>query len=451
MPTVRLTRKTIAALPTSERRVVFYDETLKGFGLAVRPTGSRKWIVEYRPGSGGRSVPKRRLTLGDPETLTPEAARTMAKEILAKARLGQDVAAERSNERQAETVAEIAERWMANHVEPKRKASTAALYRGVLNCHVLPALGSKKAVSLTRQDVAKMHQAVATKVIVKTEPRASRGARVKSRGGPYIANRCLAVVKAMFSWAIDMGLLPEGSPNPASRVEAFKEKGRERFLTEAEMGRLGIALRNAETEGLPWHVDETMPNAKHLPKTKNRVTRFDVHTVAAVRLLLLTGARVSEILNLEWDNVDWERGLLRLPDSKTGAKPIFLPSAAMAILEELPKLGRYVIASNSAGTAAEKPRADINRLWRAVRAAAGLEGVRLHDLRHSAAAVGAAAGLSLHQIGGLLGHSQPATTRRYAHLADDPQRRAADVIGNEVAAALGLGAEVVLLKGGQRA
>ncbi|MDW4496353.1 tyrosine-type recombinase/integrase [Sulfitobacter sp. D35] len=445
MPTVRLTRKTIATLPASERRVVFYDETLKGFGLAVRPTGARKWIVEYRPGSGGRGVAKRRITLGDPETLTPEAARAMAKEILAKARLGQDVAAERSSERLAETVAEIAERWMANHVEPKRKPSTAALYRGVLDCHILPALGSRKAVSLTRQDVSKMHQKVAAKVIVKAEPRARRGARVKSRGGPYIANRCLAVVKAMFSWALDMGLLPESSPNPAARVEAFREKGRERFLTEAEMGRLGVALSKAETEGLPWQVDETMPNAKHLPKTKNRVTCFDAHSVAAVRLLLLTGARVSEILNLEWKNVDWERGLLRLPDSKTGAKPIFLSSAALAILDELPKLGRYVIASTSAGTSKEKPRADINRLWRAVRTEAGLEGVRLHDLRHSAAAVGAGAGLSLHQIGGLLGHSQPSTTRRYAHLADDPMRRAADVIGSEVASALGLGTNVVPL------
>ncbi|WP_171211221.1 site-specific integrase [Ruegeria sp. HKCCA5426] len=438
MPTVRLTRKTIATLQTAEKRVVFYDETLKGFGLAVRPTGSRKWIVEYRPGNGGRGVAKRRLTLGDPEMLTPEAARTMAKDILAKARLGQDVAAERSNERAADTVAEIAKKWMANHVEAKRKPSTVALYRGVLDCHILPALGSRKAVSLTRQDVSKMHQRIAAKVKVKAKPRARRGAAIKTRGGPYIANRCLAVLKAMYSWALDMGLLPEGTANPAKQVEAFKEKGRERYLSEAEMGRLGKALRQAETSGLAWKADETNPNSKHLPKPENRFTRFDVFSVAAIRLLLLTGARLREILHLEWRHVDWERSLLRLEDSKSGAKPIFLGSAAMSVLESLPRRGRYVIASSSAGTPDEKPRADINRCWYAVRAVAGLSDVRLHDLRHNAAAVGAGAGLSLHQIGGLLGHSQSSTTQRYAHLASDPMRRAADQIGNTIASALGL-------------
>jgi integrase len=175
-----------------------------------------------------------------------------------------------------------------------------------------------------------------------------------------------------------------------------------------------------------------------------------VHSVAAIRLLLLTGARVREILDLEWQHVDFQRGMLRLPDSKTGAKVIVLGGAALTLLDRLPKIGRHVISSTSAGTVNEKPRADVNRLWRAVCREAEIEGTRLHDLRHSNAAVGAGAGLSLHQIGALLGHSQAATTKRYAHLAADPQRRAADLIGNEVAAALGLGANVVTINDEKR-
>lgn len=168
----------------------------------------------------------------------------------------------------------------------------------------------------------------------------------------------------------------------------------------------------------------------------------------AARDRALAGLR--EVLNLEWSHVDFERGLLRLPDSKTGKKTIVLGGAALLLLEGLPRAGRFVIASTSAGSKDERPRSDLNRPWRAVREAAGLPELRLHDLRHSAAAVGAGAGLSLHQIGGLLGHTQARTTAKYAHLAADPQRRAADLIGNEVAAALGLGANVVPIDGGKR-
>ncbi len=438
MPTIKISRKTIAALQVPEKPTVFYDDALKGFGLAIRPTGARSWIVEYRPGTGGRGVAKRRVVLGDPEAVTPEEARAQAKEVLAKARLGQDTAAERARERAAASVAELADKWLKGHVEPKRKPATVTLYRACLETHILPALGTRRAITVGPQDVAKLHRQVATKASEKSKAGARRSPATKVRGGPIIANRCLAILKALWTWAGDMGLLPDGTANPAAKVEAFREKGRERFLTEEEMIRLGDALRMAESVGLPWVVDESAPGAKHLPKPENRVSHFDVHSVAAIRLLMLTGARVREILDLEWRHVDWQRGVLRLPDSKTGAKVIFLGAAALAVLEGLPRVGRYVIASTSAGTAHEKPRADVNRLWRSACKAAGLEGVRLHDLRHSAAAVGAGAGLSLHQIGGLLGHSQPSTTKRYAHLAADPMHRAADMIGNTVAAALGL-------------
>lgn len=450
MPTMKLTRRALAAIEPSAKPVVYWDADIAGLGLSVRPSGARSWVVRYRAGAGGRTGTLRQVVIGNPETMTPEQARSAAKDMLANVRLGADPAAERAEARAADTIAEIAAEWLARHVEPKRKEATAKLYRAVLDTHILPAIGSRKAVTLTRSDVAKLHGAIARKATGAKKAGAKRTAAQKTRGGPIIANRALAVLKAMFSWAIDLGLLPEGSQNPATGVEAFKEWGRERFLSSEEMQSLGEALTLAETEGLPWQVDESKPGAKHLPPPENRRAHFDVHSVAAIRLLLLTGARVREILDLEWQNVDFQRGMLRLPDSKTGAKVIVLGGSALALLDGLPRVGRFVIASTSAGTANEKPRADVNRLWRAVCREAGIEGTRLHDLRHSNAAVGAGAGLSLHQIGALLGHSQAATTKRYAHLAADPQRRAADLIGHEIAAALGLGANVVPIDGGKR-
>jgi integrase len=450
MPVIKITRRTVAAIETPEKPVVYYDDALKGFGLLVRPSGSRSWVLEYRPGTGGRGIAKKRVVLGNPDAVTPEQARAIAKDLLARVRLGADPAAERAEARAADTVAEIATEWLSRHVEPKRKASTAKLYHAVLDTHILPAIGSRKAATMTRSDIAKLHSAIARKSTSAKKSGAKRTAPKKTRGGPIIANRALAVVKAMFSWSIDLDLLPEGTPNPASGIEAFKEKGRERFLSSEEMQRLGDALRRAETEGLPWQVKAGGPSMKHLPAPEKRVAHFDVHSVAAIRLLLLTGARVREILDLEWRHVDFDRGMLRLPDSKTGAKVIVLGAAALSVIDGLPRVGRFVIASTSAGTANEKPRADVNRLWRAVCREAGIEGTRLHDLRHSNAAVAAGAGLSLHQIGGLLGHTQASTTKRYAHLAADPQRRAADMIGAEIGAALGLGTNVVSIDGTKR-
>jgi len=447
MPTIKLTRRTLAAIQPAEKPVIFWDTDVAGLGLTVRPSGARSWVARYRAGGGGRNGTLRQVVLGDPESMTPEQARAEAKGLLARVRLGADPAAERAEARQAENFAEVAERWFDEHVTPKRKAGTAAFYRNCLDIHILPSLGTKRASAITRQDVARLHGAVAAgKGKGPMRPGSKRTAAEKVRGGRVIANRVLATVAAVYAWALDLGLLPAGTVNPAKGLETFREEGRERYLAADEMARLGEVLRLAETEGLPWEVDPDKPEArrKHAPKPENRRVKIDPHATAAIRLLMLTGARLREILNLEWRQVDFERGLLRLPDSKTGKKVVVLGGAALAVLDGLPRIGRFVIASTSAGLEGERPRSDLNRPWRAVRAAAGLPELRIHDLRHSAAAVGAGAGLSLHQIGGLLGHSQARTTAKYAHLAADPQRRAADLIGSEIAAALGLGGGEVI-------
>jgi len=200
------------------------------------------------------------------------------------------------------------------------------------------------------------------------------------------------------------------------------------------LARLGAALNEGETIGLPYEVDEEKPAAKHAPKPDKRRTKLDPFAVVAVRLLILTGARLREILDAQWQHVDLERGVIFLPDSKTGRKPVYLSAAAQAVLASLPRVhgNPHIIAGEREGA----PRADLKKPWAAVCKAAGLDGVRLHDLRHSFASIGAGASMGLPVIGKLLGHSQAATTHRYAHLDADPLRRAVETIGATISAAM---------------
>ena len=238
----------------------------------------------------------------------------------------------------------------------------------------------------------------------------------------------------MYTFGGRHGLVPEGH-NPARGVERFREEPRERLLSVQELERLGAAIRQGETTGIPWTIDRSK-KIKHLPKT-GRETRIGEHAAAGLRLLIFTGARLREILHLKWAHVDFDRGLLLLPESKTGKKTIVLNAPALSVLSGLTRVGAYVIAGETAGTVAEKPRTDLKRPWAVVSGHANLDGVRLHDLRHNFAAFGAGGGMGLPIIGKLLGHTQPQTTARYAHLDADPLRKAADTIGASIAAAMG--------------
>jgi integrase len=287
-----------------------------------------------------------------------------------------------------------------------------------INRHILPALGTRKASSLIKSDMIKLHSDL-------------------SDSRPILANRVIAVLGSMFTWASKSGLVPEGF-NPTARIEKNPERSRERYLTTAEVERLGTALRDAETIGVPWNVKQEGPNAKHIPKSGSRRTVISPHAIAAIRLLILLGARLREVLHLRWSEVDFERGLLLLPDSKTGKKAIILNAPAVAVLQSVPRVGEFVIAGRGPSKKAQKdqPRSDLKKSWAAIRRHAGLEGLRLHDLRHSFASVGAGAGLGLPIIGKLLGHTEASTTQRYAHLDADPLRRASNAIGATIAAAL---------------
>jgi integrase len=230
----------------------------------------------------------------------------------------------------------------------------------------------------------------------------------------------LSILRKAFDLAEDWGLRPEFS-NPCRRVKRFPEPGRVRFLSEIELARLGEALREAE-------------EAASVPP----------ECIPAFRLYILTGCRHDEIRLLRWAYVDLDRCILNLPDSKTGPRIVHLNAPAVQVLKSIDRRSEWVIPSpiNSS-----KPYGHLHRSWRVIRRSAGLEDLRIHDLRHAFASIGAAQGQSLLVIGSLLGHKQITTTQKYAHLADDPVRAANERIGSLIAATMnGTDGEVIQLR-----
>jgi integrase len=331
------------------------------------------------------------MSLGPSTVLTCDQARTRAMTIIAAVKNGEDPAADRAAKRNAATVSELAARFDKEHIAVRLKASTAKEYRGNLRRFILPALGRLAVPEITRADVAKFHHDL--------------------RHIPYQANRCLEVVSKMFVLAEMWGLRPDGS-NPRKHIRKYPEEKRERFLSAAELRRIGEVLREMESERVE------LPSA-----------------VLAVRLLILTGCRLGEIMTLKWDYIDFHERALRLPDSKTGKKVVHLGTPAVEYLHHAQRIdgNPWVIT----GTLPGKPLSDLQPFWQRVRARAGVNDVRIHDLRHTFASTAVASGQGLPMIGKLLGHTQVQTTARYAHLAADPVRSAADAVATSLREALG--------------
>jgi integrase len=364
---------------------VLWDSVVRGFGVRCREGGTKTYIVQYRAGSG-RGAPVRKYTIGKHGSpWTPDAARKEARRVLGLVAAGADPAAQRASEKKAGTVAQLCDTFLAEHVEAKRKGRTAVEYRRLIEHFIKPVLGVIKVADVTRAHVNRLHHSL--------------------RGTPYQANRVLAVCSAMFNKAEAWGLRPDGS-NPCQHVEKFREVARERMLSAEELARLGDAL--ADYRGSPY-------------------------VVAAVKLLVFTGARLSEVLGLRWEWIDFERGEARLPESKTGAKTLHLPPPALAVLAELPRVegNPHVVVGDVAG----RPLVNMGKAWRAIRKRASLD-ARLHDLRHAFASVAASSGMGLPIIGKMLGHTQAQTTQRYAHLAADPVKAAAATVAGTIAAAM---------------
>jgi integrase len=408
----KLSQAIAESFEAGTRAYIRYERSLPGFGVRVTPAGAKSWVFEYRPG-GGRRAATRRMTLGRIDALPYSKARKSAEKLYHRTRLGEDPAGARDSEREAPTLDAVIDRYMREEIAPAKKPRTAALYAQYFRNHISPALGRKRAVAISYSDIAKLHRSIG------------------ATGAEVTANRIVSLLGALYNWAGKAGEVPRDT-NPARDVSRFREQARTRYLSEDEIARLGNALACGETEGFPLEVDPDKPTSKHVPK--NGRTRISPYAAGAIRLLLLTGCRLNEVLTLRWGDVDFERALLMLPDSKTGARPVWLNAAALAVLEDLCKIriSDYVIA----GDLPDRPRSDLNRPWRQVVKQAGLEDVTLHSLRHTHASIGVGAGLGLPLVGALLGHKVASTTSRYAHIDSTPARRASETVGATIAAAL---------------
>ena len=375
----KITKRTVDALAGQERERVVWDDDLKGFGVRVHPTGRKVYIVKTR--YRGRVI---KMTIGPHGAVTPSYARVRAAEIITDARAGKNPAGRSAD---APTMIALGKRFLKEYVSTHCKPSTAEEYRRSVKLFIDPRVGRYRVPDIQRSDIAALHHDM--------------------RDTPYQANRTLGVLSKMFNLAELWDLRHDGT-NPCRHVKRFREEKRERFLSDIEYQRLGAALKAIEADG-----SET------------------ASAIAAVRLLMLTGCRLSEIQKLRWEHVDLGASELRLPDAKTGAKVVYLGDPAIAVLERIDRRdgNPWVIA----GRKPESHLTDLQHPWRRIRARAGLDDVRIHDLRHSFASGGLLVGEGLPMIGKLLGHTQVQTTARYAHLANDPVKSAANRIASRIA------------------
>lgn len=378
-------------------RHVLWDTEVPGFGCRIYPGGRKAFILSYRSGTR-----KRLLTIGTYGVLTLDQARTLARAELAKVETeGADPVQARQQEAQGETVKDLCDAYMERHGNAKKSASED-LRR--IKAHVLPAWGGLKARAITRPDVATLHSKI-------------------GKATPYEANRTLALLSKMFELARRWGFVPEGHPNPARDIDRFKEQKRDRWVTPEELPRLAQAIN----------------------EEPNDSARF------ALWLYLLTGARKTELLTAQWDWIDWTRAELRLPDTKAG-RVHYLPlsAPALALLREIPRAegNPFILPGKLPGA----HLVNISKPWGRVRAAAGVEDVRLHDLRRTVGSWLAQAGNSLHLIGRVLNHSNQSTTAIYARFGEDSVRAALEQHGARIMGAAGLTptADVVELRKGAK-
>jgi len=381
---MKLTKRIVDIQKPKDKTYFLWDADLAGFGVKILPSGKKTYLIQYR--MGGRSQRTRRMTIGAHGILTTEQARGQAKVLLGQVAIGTDPATEKDEEKSAITVERLLEQFFVEHVQLKLKKLTQENYEAVIRLNIPKSFKRMAIQKVARQDVAKLH--------------------FDLRDRPSAANKTLAVLSKFFNWCEKYGHRSDHT-NPCRHVEKYRVVARQRFLSSEEQAKLGEVLIRAEVESLA-----------------------SPYAIRALKLLSLTGARLREILDLKWEYVDFERGVIELPTSKTGAKTIYLNTLAVRLIQESPKQkgNPYVLCGLKPG----KPINNLQKPWRRIRKLADLEDVRIHDLRHTFASVAVNGGMSLPMIGALLGHTQPATTARYAHLAIDPLKRASELVSEQI-------------------
>jgi integrase len=379
----KLSKTVVERIKAADQDVVVWDNTLPGFGVRVKPSGVRSYIIQYRNRNTSTS---RRLTIGQHgPLLTLDQAKKQARAMLADAMRGEDPVEIRKTARRAPSIADLAVDYLERHAVPKKRPKSVRDDRAMLDNIILPKLGAKKVDAIGRRDVEAI--------------------QVGMKDRPYQANRVLSLLSKMFNLAIEWKWRPD---NPAKGIERYQEQKRERWLSDEELRHLCAVL-------------DEHPNTR---------------AANAVRLQLLTGARLGEVLTSRKEDFDLHRGIWTKPSHQTKQKRTeHLPLSAQALI-----LVTLIIETSDAGSPflfpgnkPGQPLHEIKKFWSVVLREAGIVNYRRHDNRHTYASHLVSSGLSLEIVGRLLGHTTATTTKRYAHLADDPLRAATDQFGSKIA------------------
>lgn len=407
----KLTKRVIDNIAPGPTRQFHWDTDPAGFGLVVQTSGVKSFVVQYR-NAAGRT---RRMALGRYGAITVDQARVLAKAELFKVANGTDPLANKQAYRQAPTLNDLFDRYLDEHVGPHNAQSTAKDVKAMLESHLRPRVGGIKAADFGRSDAAKLHAAL--------------------KATPRRANHVLAVLSKTLSLAEVWGARPVNT-NPCTTIARYPENQRKRFLNAEEVRRLGDALVEAESVGLPWQIK--VEGSKHLPPEGERRTLLSWQTVGAVRLLLLTGARLSEILGLRWSDVDERDGTLALPDRKGGKRvPHPVSAAALAVAGALPRQKKAIfVFPRDDDPKRHVSKEALESAWARLRWRAEIEDVRLHDLRHTVGTYASQAGVSSFIVRDLLRHSNITMTGRYANFDSDPVRGVANKVGDRIALGL---------------
>ncbi len=403
----KLTKKSVDDANTLPKPYLLWDGELRGFGLLVLPSGVKTYVFQYR----NEARRSRRLTIGRHGSLTVSEAREIAHEAAVAVAKGNDPVGSKRSYREAPTISELLERYLSDHVIPHNAVSTQKDIRVVIAKKLKPAVGNIKVNDLTRADVAKLHNAM--------------------KDTPRRANYVLAIFSKALSLAELWGLRAQNS-NPCIGIKRYPENYRTRFLKQDEVKRLLDAMIEAETVGLPWNVEGN--SSKHLAKELNQRTQLSWQVIGALRLLLLTGARLSEIILLKWSDVDFGLLTIALPKFKGRKRePFPATAAALDILKSLPRVkGSALVFPRNSDKAVPISKEVMESAWQRLRWRARIEDAHIHDLRHTVGTYAAQAGVSGFIVRDLLRHANISTTGRYANFDANPVREVAEIVGERI-------------------
>ena len=375
----KLTKRLVESIkPHEKNEILVWDSELKGFGVRIFPTGRRTYFVQYRNPFGST----RRKKIGVHGVITAELARDEAKGLLGSIAKGKDPSKDFQQAKNKPIMIEFAKEYLEVYAKANKRPKSYQEDQKMLNSIILKKLGNKKVEEVTTHDIQHLHHEL--------------------RKTPYMANRVRALLSKMFNLAVQWNW---ASVNPVKGVVKYQEQKRARWLNDTELAGL-------------WDVLETYHNQS---------------VANAIRLLTLTGSRRNEVLSAEWIQFDLEKGVWIKPAHTTKQNKMEhlpLSSQVLTLLKKMKEedTTKYLFPGKVRG----EPLQDIKKAWKTISTKAGLTDVRLHDLRHTHASHLVSSGLSLSIVGKLLGHTQASTTQRYAHLADEPLRQAAELFGNKL-------------------